>query len=63
MPDEKKKLTRIQFGKGATPENILAAIRKMQREWAKKNPERAHQLYPNVYDEKGDVITKPSKPA
>ena len=52
---EEKKTTnkpimqRVQFSKDSTAEDILAGIRKLQDEWAKENPERAHTLYPKKY--------------
>lgn len=58
MPDNKDKLTRVTFGKDASAERIADAIGEMQDAWAKKYPERAHKLYPNVYDEKGNRIKK-----
>ena len=57
MPDKKKEKTvRVQFPKDATAEDIVDGIRKVQDEWAKKHPERAHKLYPDVYSETGDRI-------
>jgi hypothetical protein len=51
-----EKPIRVQFQKDVTAEGILSEIKKLQDEWAKKDPARAHRLYPNVYDEKGDRI-------
>jgi hypothetical protein len=59
MADQKqktKKPERVQFPKGADAKTILSGIRKAQDEWAKRNPEKAHRLYPNVYDEIGNRI-------
>jgi len=59
MPN-KSKLVRTQFEKDSTANEIAAIIRQNQDDWAKRYPERAHRLYPNVYDENGNRI-KPSK--
>lgn len=55
----KQKPVRVQFGRGATAEHILDGIDKIQNEWALKNPEKAHQLYPKAFDEKGKRINRP----
>ena len=52
----KKNLTRVQFSRDATVDQIVDIIRKTQEEWAKENPERAHGLYPTVFDEQGNRI-------
>ena len=59
----KKNLTRVQFSRDATADQIVDHIRKIQEEWAKEYPERAHRLYPNVFDEQGNRIPekKPKK--
>ena len=60
MEDKKKdpneKPERVQFPKGSTAKQIADAIRKLQNDWALKYPERAHRLYPEVYDENGKRI-------
>jgi hypothetical protein len=60
MADKKKdpyeKPERVQFGRGSTAEQIAGVIRKLQDDWALKYPERAHRLYPEVYDENGKRI-------
>jgi hypothetical protein len=59
MTDKKnvnEKPVRTQFQKGADAKDILSAIKKLQDEWAKKFPEQAHQLYPNVFTETGERI-------
>lgn len=59
MPAKKqpnKKLTRVQFSKESTAEMIVSHIRRLQDEWALKNPEKAHRLYPKVFDETGKRI-------
>jgi hypothetical protein len=58
MPEEAKKPTiqRVQFGKDATAEAIFAGIKAAQDKWAKQHPDRAHELYPHVFDEKGNRI-------
>jgi len=59
MTDKKKvneKPVRVQFKKGADAKNVLSAIKKLQDEWAKKFPEQAHRLYPNVFTENGERI-------
>jgi hypothetical protein len=59
MADKKKdKPVRVQFPKDSTAEEILSGIKKAQDDWAEKNPERAHELYPNVYSETGERIKK-----
>ena len=59
MADKKKdKLVRTQFPKDSTAEEILSGIRKVQDGWARRNPERAHELYPEVYSETGERIKK-----
>lgn len=60
MSDDKnsKIFERVQFGKEATAAEIADAIAGLQDEWAKRNPEKAHRLYPKVYDEKGERIKK-----
>lgn len=54
----KKKLTRVQFSRDATVDQIVDIIRKTQEEWAKENPERAHRLYPTVFDKQGNRISE-----
>ena len=51
-----EKPERVQFPKGSTSQDILANIKNMQDEWAKKNPEKAHRLHPGVYDIYGNRI-------
>jgi hypothetical protein len=51
---ENEKPVRVQFPKDATAGSIADAIRNAQNEWARKHPERAHQLYPDVYSETGE---------
>jgi hypothetical protein len=53
---KKGKPTRVQFAKGATAQEIVNQINKIHDDWAKKYPERAHRLYPKVFDENGDRI-------
>ena len=55
-PTEKPE--RVQFPKGANAEQIVDGIEKVQDEWARRNPEKAHRLYPEVYDEAGNRINK-----
>lgn len=57
-----KNLHRTQFSKDVTAKQIVAFIRKSQEEWAKKFPERAHRLYPTVFDEQGNRIPKEKHP-
>lgn len=59
----KKNLTRVQFSRDTTAKQIVQYIRKSQEEWAKKFPERAHRLYPEIFDEQGNRIPeeKPKK--
>jgi hypothetical protein len=54
--DHKGKPVRVQFKKGSSAEDIADAITAMQNDWAKRNPKKAHELYPNVYDENGKRI-------
>jgi hypothetical protein len=56
MVDEKPEL--VKFKRGVTSKEILDHIHGMQDEWAAKNPEEAHRLYPTVYDEAGKRIKK-----
>ena len=59
MAEKKKdKLIRTQFAKDSTAEDILSGIDKLQDNWAKKYPDRAHKLYPTVYSETGERIQK-----
>jgi hypothetical protein len=59
MSDQKRdKPERVQFPKDITAQGILDEIKKKQDEWAKKFPERAHRLYPKIFDEAGDRIKK-----
>jgi hypothetical protein len=51
-----EKPVREQFGKDADTKTIVESIRKIQTNWALERPEKAHGLYPNVYDEKGNRI-------
>jgi hypothetical protein len=46
---KRSKLVRVQFPKDSDAEGILAGIRQLQQEWAKKYPNRAHRLYPDKY--------------
>ncbi len=50
------KPVRVQFGKNATAETILKGINMAQDNWALRHPEKAHELYPNVFDEYGKRI-------
>jgi hypothetical protein len=54
--DDKEKPVRVQFQKGVTSQEILAGIKGAQDVWAKKFPERAHRLYPTVWDKDGNRI-------
>jgi len=54
--DEDKKNVRVVFPKDATAGDIAGEITKIQDQWAKRYPERAHRLYPTVYDEAGNRI-------
>lgn len=56
-----KKLKRVQFPKGSDAKAIVARIREIQDDWAKRYPERAHRLYPTVYDEAGNRIKNVKK--
>jgi hypothetical protein len=53
---KEEKPVRVQFGKNANADGIVNGIRKAQDDWAKANPEKAHRLYPTVYDEQGNRI-------
>jgi hypothetical protein len=55
-PPEKEKPVRVQFQKDVTSQEILAGIKGAQDEWARKFPERAHRLYPTVWDKDGNRI-------
>lgn len=57
----KKPLKRVQFPKNVTAKQIVQHIRKSQDEWAKRFPERAHRLYPQVYDAQGNRIQQSSQ--
>jgi hypothetical protein len=52
---------RIQFGKDATSLEVLKAINKIQDDWAKAHPEKAHKLHPTKYAEDGSVIRQTEK--
>jgi hypothetical protein len=54
--DDKEKPVRVQFQKGVTSQEILTGIKGAQDEWARKFPERAHRLYPTVWDKDGNRI-------
>ena len=60
MADKKKdpneKPERVQFPRGSTAAEIAKVIRDKQNQWAKENPAKAHELYPEVYDENGKRI-------
>lgn len=51
-------LERMYFPKDSTAGDIADAIQEMQDEWTKKYPKRAHEFYPDVYDEDGNRIKK-----
>jgi hypothetical protein len=53
-----EKPVRVDFGRNPTARAILDGIHKMQDEWAKRHPDRAHTLYPNIYDAEGNRIKK-----
>jgi hypothetical protein len=55
---KKQKPVRVQFGKDANAKSILQGIRKLQDDWAKANPQKAHELYPKVYNADGIRIIK-----
>jgi hypothetical protein len=46
----------LSLKKGVKAEEILDVIDNIQGEWAKKNPARAHSLYPTIFNENGDRI-------
>jgi hypothetical protein len=48
VPDDKP--VRVYFGEATTARDIAIAIQKIQDNWALKFPERAHRLYPTVYN-------------
>jgi hypothetical protein len=52
----KEKNVRVQFPKDASAEEIVDAIDRVQNEWAKQHPQKAHELYPTVYDKDGNRI-------
>jgi hypothetical protein len=57
MTEERtEKPERVQFPKGSTAKEILGNIKKIQDDWAKRNPEKAHRMYPKVYDIYGQRI-------
>lgn len=56
MTEQNEKPVRVQFPKDYTARQIADAIRKMQDDWAKKYPERAHRLYPKIFDKDGNRI-------
>ncbi|MBE7534299.1 MAG: hypothetical protein HS124_00990 [Anaerolineales bacterium] len=58
-----KNLKRVQFKKDATAKEIWQYIRRSQDNWAKKFPDRAHSLYPTIYDENGNRILSPTQKA
>ena len=51
-----EKPERVHFPKDSDAKQILSEVKKIQDKWAKENPERAHRLYPEVYDEAGNRI-------
>jgi hypothetical protein len=53
----------LRLKNGGEAEEIAGAIKNIQAAWAKRNPERAHRLYPTVWDENGDPIQPPVKNA
>jgi hypothetical protein len=59
MADQKQKTEkpeRVQFPKDSDAKQILTEVHKIQDAWAKRYPERAHRLYPEVYDDAGNRI-------
>ncbi|HEY4618304.1 MAG TPA: hypothetical protein VIH09_08935 [Flavobacterium sp.] len=57
MADDERP-TRVQFPKDSDAKSIFSGIRRLQDEWAKKYPDRAHRLYPKVFDENGNRIKR-----
>ena len=53
---EKEKPVRVQFGKDLTNQAIVGAITALQDYWALGHPQKAHELYPRVYDQSGKRI-------
>ncbi|HKJ38459.1 MAG TPA: hypothetical protein VJ972_06770 [Anaerolineales bacterium] len=51
-----EKPVRVQFGKDLTSRAMVDAINTMQNNWALRHPEKAHDLYPSVYDKNGKRI-------
>jgi hypothetical protein len=47
--DKPTKPTRIQFPQGVESPQILQTIKQLRDEWAARNPEIAHKLYPDLY--------------
>jgi len=56
MEEKTEKPEHVQFPKESTAQEILGNIKKIQDEWAKANPEKAHRMYPKVYDIYGKRI-------
>ena len=53
---ENEKSVRVQFGKDLTSQAMVDAINTLQNNWALGHPQKAHALYPSVYDENGKRI-------
>lgn len=53
----------LSLKNGVKAEEILDVIDNIQGQWAKKYPERAHRLYPTVFDENGDRIQSSGRKA
>lgn len=54
--EKEKELVRVQFKKDVKAKGIVDAIDNIQTQWARKYPERAHRLYPEIFNEKGECI-------
>ena len=52
----KDRPVRVQFGKDLTNQAIVGAITALQDNWALGHPQKAHELYPRVYDQSGKRI-------
>ena len=48
-----EKPVRVQFGRDLTSQTMVNAITTLQDNWALGHPQKAHALYPGVYDENG----------
>jgi len=56
VPIEQDKKLTVEMWTEVPIEDAAATLRRMQGEWALKNPKNAHEVYPDVYKADGTKV-------